>query len=395
MAKKIKAGGAPLAESFNRFAFLQRVEHIVFLVTFSLLGFTGLPQKFPQSPISIAIFDMLGGVEIARGIHHASAVVMLVISLVHILDITYGLFVLRKPISMIPWFTDLQHVINDVLYYVGVRKHKAYYGRYSYAEKMDYLAVIWGTAVMALTGFMMWNPITTLRLLPGETIPAAKAAHGGEAVLAVMAIIIWHFYNVHVKTLNKSMFTGSLNRHEMEHEHPAELAGIDTGKLAANPIPPKTLRLRRALFAPFALVVTAAFGMGIYYLVGVETTAISTMPTGETAQIFAPLPSATPRPTPTPAPFVPPSVVTWDAFAGPLFVEKCSNCHAINGAGGLNLSTYQTAMKGGSNGPDIVSKDSANSKLVQVQSAGGHPGQLSTDEITYIKKWIDAGAPEK
>ena len=392
---KTKASGAPKAETFTRFTFIQRISHIVFLITFSLLGFTGLPQKFPQSPISIGIFDLLGGVENARLIHHTSAVIMLIISLVHILDITYGFFVLRKPISMIPWFNDLQHVINDVLYYIGVRKHKGYYGRYSYAEKMEYLAVIWGTAVMALTGFMMWNPITTVSLLPGESIPAAKAAHGGEAVLAVLAIIIWHYYNVHIKTINKSMFTGNLDRHEMEHEHPAELAGIDSGIVAAPVIPVKTLRLRRLIYAPFALVVTAAFGLGIFYLVGVENTAISTMPTGETAQIFSPLPSATPRPTPTPAPFVAPSAVTWEAFAGPLFVEKCSNCHGINGAGGLNLLTYQTAIKGGSNGPDIVGKDSASSKLVQVQSAGGHPGQLSADELTYVKKWIDAGAPEK
>ena len=82
--------------------------------------------------------------------------------------------------------------------------------RYTFGEKVEYWSVVWGTVIMAVTGFMMWNPISTLRFLPGEAIPAAKAAHGGEAVLAVLAIIIWHFYHVHIKTFNKSMFTGKL-----------------------------------------------------------------------------------------------------------------------------------------------------------------------------------------
>ncbi|MCS7039976.1 MAG: hypothetical protein NZP34_10260, partial [Caldilineales bacterium] len=75
---------------------------------------------------------------------------------------------------------------------------------------MEYWAVIWGTAVMIITGFMLWNPITTTKFLPGSWIPAAKAAHGGEALLAFLAIIVWHVYNVHIKTFNRSMFTGKL-----------------------------------------------------------------------------------------------------------------------------------------------------------------------------------------
>ena len=116
------------------------------------------------------------------------------------------------------------------MYYFGLRKHKAYYGRYNYAEKAEYLAVVWGTVIMGITGFMMWNPIATTRYLPGEFIPAAKAAHGGEAVLAVLAIIIWHFYHVHIRHLNKSMFTGKITEKEMAHEHPAELAQIKAGE---------------------------------------------------------------------------------------------------------------------------------------------------------------------
>ena len=63
---------------------------------------------------------------------------------------------------------------------------------------------------MGLTGFMMWNPLATVKLFPGEFIPASKAAHGAEAVLAVLAIIVWHMYGVHLQRFNKSMWTGQL-----------------------------------------------------------------------------------------------------------------------------------------------------------------------------------------
>ncbi|HEY3313332.1 MAG TPA: cytochrome b/b6 domain-containing protein [Anaerolineales bacterium] len=389
--------GATSNQTFTRFDLLQRIQHLTFLVSFTLLGFTGLPQKFPLSPISLAIFNLVGGVENIRTIHHFAAIVMLFISLVHVLEVLYRIIVLRSPISMIPWVNDIQHVYQDVLYYLGFRKHKAYYGRYSYAEKMEYLALIWGTVVMAITGFMMWNPITTVRLLPGEAIPAAKAAHGGEALLAVLAILIWHFYHVHVKTFNKSMFTGKMNREEMQHEHPAELAAIEAGR-HAEPIAPALLRKRQMIYAPFALVVLLVFGYGIYYLVGYEATALTTVPTGETAKVFAPLPTNTPLPaTPTqpPAAAPAPASLTWDAFAGPLFQQKCSACHGPAAMAGLKLIDYADAIKGSASGPVIVSGDSANSKLIKVQSAGGHPGQLSPDEIEQVKAWIDAGAPEK
>lgn len=401
---------------YVRFDIVQRLQHIIFLISFSVLGFTGLPQKFPLSPISLGIFKILGGIETVRIIHHTSAIVMMIVSVFHVLEVLYRVFVLRTPIAMIPWINDLLHMYEDVLYYLGLRKHKAYYGRYSYAEKAEYLALIWGTVVMGLTGFMMWNPLSTLRILPGEAVPAAKAAHGGEAILAVLAIIIWHFYHVHIKLLNPSMFTGKLTQEEMEHEHPAELAHINSASPPA-PIPPAVLRKRQYMYAPIAIVILAIFSYGFYYFVGYESTAAVRPQLQSTLPVYVPQ-TATPQPTATstatPAPTAtlaavtevsgPPAAtdipaaasLTWDTDISPLVTQKCLMCHGATASGGLNLSTYADATKGGATGSIFTPGDSANSLIITKFESGKHPyAVLSPEELTQIKAWIDAGMLEK
>jgi cytochrome b subunit of formate dehydrogenase len=414
MTKETQA--ASETRTYVRFDLVQRLQHIIFLISFTVLGFTGLPQKFPLSPISEGLFRIFGGIESARLIHHTSAIVMMVVSVFHVLEVLYRIIVLRTPIAMIPWINDIVHVYEDVLYYLGRRKHKAYYGRYSYAEKAEYLALIWGTVVMGLTGFMMWNPISTLRILPGEAVPAAKAAHGGEAILAVLAIIIWHFYHVHVKHLNPSMFTGKLSHEEMEHEHPAELAHINSSS-PPDPIPPAVLRKRQFVYTPIAIAVLVAFSYGFYYFVGYESTAAVSPQLQPTLPIYVPQtatpqPTATPTSTPVPTATLAPVTessglspatdvptadsVTWDANIGPLFTQKCAMCHAATASGGLNLSTYTDAMKGGVSGPAFIPGDSANSPLIAKFEGGKHPyAPLSAEEIALIKSWLDSAALEK
>jgi cytochrome b subunit of formate dehydrogenase len=383
--------------TYARFDVSQRIEHIVFLLSFSILGLTGLIQKFSENQISDTLILILGGIDRVRIIHHYSAIVMMIVSGYHVIVLAYKVFVLRVRWTMLPVIEDIQHLFQDILYFLGFRKHRGYYGRYNYAEKVEYLAVVWGTVIMGLTGFMMWNPLSTTRLLPGDFIPAAKAAHGAEAILAVLAIVVWHFYHVHIKHFNKSMFTGKLTHTEMIHEHPGELAQIEARQAAKRP-PIKVLRRRQQVFFPAALIFTVAFGFGIYKFANFEVTAITTIPQGETAQVYVPV-TPTPRPSPTPPPTLAPGAevgaMTWDGYFSGLFRNRCSTCHGITKVGGLSLSTYQDALKGGNTGPAIIPGDPDNSVLVQKQSLGNHPGQLTIDELNQVIAWIQAGAPEK
>ncbi len=86
---------------------------------------------------------------------------------------------------------------------------------------------------------------------------------------------------------------------------------------------------------------------------------------------------------------------SWDTTISAIFNAKCAACHINAVMGDLSLKTYADALKGGKSGPAIVPNDPDKSVLVQVQQKGGHPGQLSADELAQVIAWIEAGAPEK
>jgi cytochrome b subunit of formate dehydrogenase len=384
----------PSMRFYERFHWTQRVEHILLLTSFSLLGITGLPQKYSTAGWAQAMIQLFGGIEMTRLIHHISAIVLMFLAIYHILDIGYKIFVRRTRLSMLPGFQDVKDALQAFLYNLGIAKKRPQMGRYTFEEKAEYWALIWGTVIMGITGFMMWNPITTARFLPGEIIPASKAAHGGEALLAVMAIIVWHMYGVHVKRFNKAMFTGKQTEQEMLHEHPLELADIKAG-IADRPVDPKKLRKRQKIFFPVAGVLAAAMLFGVYGFIGSEKTAITTvLPISNPVPVYLP---QTPTPIPTSiATAVPAGMVTWDASIAAMFQTKCSMCHnASLATNGLSFASFADALRGGVNGPIIVPGNADNSKLVQLQSAGAHPGQFNLDEITTVRNWITNGALEK
>jgi formate dehydrogenase gamma subunit len=410
----------PLVRTYTRFPLARRIEHWTMMLSFTTLAITGLPQRFSSSPISIAFVGMLGGIEVLRSIHHFAAIVMMLGTAWHLLVFGYLAYVRRTRLTMLPSLQDMKDGWQALMYNIGRAKTPPQMGRYTFEEKMEYWAFAWGAMIMGATGFMMWNPITTARFLPGEVIPAAKAAHGGEALLAVLAIIVWHMYGVHIKRLNRSMFTGKMTEEEMLHEHPLELADIKAG-MAERPLDPAALRKRQRVYLPVAGILALFMLFGVYGFVNAEQTALTTIERqAPTVVVFVP---QTPTPAPTQTPTLPatetapptasatlnpeqtpdstpstPAVasgLTWDNAIGPMLQAKCATCHGASALGGLNLSTYADAMKGGVSGSVIVPGDGANSLLVTKQQAGGHPGQLTPEEISQVIEWIDAGALEK
>lgn len=178
---------------------------------------------------------------------------------------------------MIPGIRDLRDAIQWIAFNLGLRKSHPHLPRYNFGEKAEYLALVWGTVLMVITGFMLWNPIATTSFLPGEAIPAARIAHGAEALLAVLSIVTWHMYNVYIRRFNPSIFTGKMSREMMEEEHAEELRMIENKEH-----PPEhsaeVIATRRRRFLPYAVVMTVLLVSGLIWFVTFEDSAIATVP---------------------------------------------------------------------------------------------------------------------
>jgi cytochrome b subunit of formate dehydrogenase len=117
-------------------------------------------------------------------------------------------------------------VLAAVRYLTGLSREKPRIGRFGYAEKMEYWAVVWGTIIMGATGLAIWFKMDVTRLLPRWLVDVAVTIHYYEAILACLAIIVWHFYHVifdpDVYPLNLACWDGKVSEHWQEEEHPLD-----------------------------------------------------------------------------------------------------------------------------------------------------------------------------
>ena len=389
MSERKEAERVSTFSEYLRFNLSQRWEHAILLVSFTTLAVTGLVQKYGANFVSRTVLRGLGGINRVQQIHHLASYVLASLAVYHLVTLLYYWIVADVPARILPEKKDFRHFYQDLKYYLGFREERAAYGRYSYVEKVEYLAVVWGTVIMAVTGFMLMNPLISIRIFPGESIPIAKAVHGAEAVLAVLAILVWHVYHVHLRHFNSSIFTGKLSREEMVEEHPLELIERERSSHEQERIDRKK-RLR--IFLPIAAVITLGSALGMYVFAAGEKTAVPDPEYRENIVVLA-----TAQPTPTIRPPEIPAVEeleTWEEGFGALFQVKCAPCHGgVDPIQGLDLTERLSALEGGESGPAIVPNDVETSVLVEVQQAGDHPGQLTPLELQRIIEWIERGAP--
>jgi formate dehydrogenase gamma subunit len=383
---------------YLRFPIQYRIEHWLMAVNFILLAITGLIQMYAEAPVSIWIANIFGSPDTVRVWHHTCAVILIIQIMVHIGFVTYREFITLQPRDIIPGPEDTKNALLTFFYNIGFHPEKPKEGRYTFAEKAEYWAVVWGTLIMVISGYIMWNPVYVTRFFPGEIIPAAKVAHGMEAILAVLAILVWHFYFVLFKKFNTSMWTGYLTEEDMEEEHPLELEKYRAGELN-KPIP-KDIKIRywQHYFPMFTF-----FCMGFLYLtylfVTFEQTAIDTEVPAENVQIFAPLDGAGPTGAlissgdketwPGFEVTVIPSDYTWADEIKDIFGSTCTGCHGENGSAGLNLASYTALMDSGI----IKPGDVEGSYLLDKVGGGDHYAKFSEENLNKVISWIEGGAP--
>jgi cytochrome b subunit of formate dehydrogenase len=216
----------------QRMSVNQRWQHLVLLTSFIILVITGFALKFPDW----WFMNLLGMGEHVRSIiHRVAGVILIAAGFYHVFYIAIANEGRRLLRDLAPAPKDGIDVFQAMRYYLGFGKTKPKFGRFSYGEKAEYWALVWGTALMGLTGVMMWAKVWVGNLFARWLVDVATAVHFYEAILATLAIVVWHFYQVFVDPdiypMNWAWWDGKMPVEHYRHEHELDTESIaDQGR---------------------------------------------------------------------------------------------------------------------------------------------------------------------
>ncbi len=222
----------PSGRYVKRFHLIDRISHVVMIMGFLTLAFTGLPLKYSHTRLANWLVHNIVGFRTAAILHRSAAITLGLVFLAHILNLLYKTFVKKQkgmfwgPKSLVPNLQDVKDFIHHMLYFVGMRKDTPKFGRWTYWEKFDYFAVFWGMIVIGLSGITLMIPEVVTRILPGWMINAAHIIHSEEALLATAFIFIVHFFNTHLRPgsfpMDDVIFSGRMPESKFLEERPLE-----------------------------------------------------------------------------------------------------------------------------------------------------------------------------
>ena len=231
------------ATYFRRFSRNQRITHLFVIVSFILLALTGMMLKFAHMEWAKTIASIMGGVQGAGVLHRIGAVITFGYFGFHLFNLirqkikrrkSFGEFVFGRN-SLMFNKQDIKDFGATIKWFLG-RGPRPNYGRWTYWEKFDYMAVFWGVAVIGFSGLVLWFPVFFTKFLPGWIINISQIIHSDEALLAVGFIFTVHFFNTHFRPeafpMDTVIFTGHMPLETFKHERPREYDELkESGKL--------------------------------------------------------------------------------------------------------------------------------------------------------------------
>jgi len=209
-------------------------QHMLLLITFSVLVVSGFSLRHGDAWWVKILFGWKGGFALRGTIHRIAAVIFLLTVVWHVyyLSTRHGRKFLR---DMWPVRLDLVQFIQTVLFNIGLRSHRPAFGRFSYAEKVEYWALAWGSIIMAITGLMLWFDNTVVRWFSEAFLDVMLVIHYYEAWLAMLAVLVWHLYstvfNPAVYPMNTSWLSGKMEKEKYCEEHSADPEVASEGSL--------------------------------------------------------------------------------------------------------------------------------------------------------------------
>ncbi len=240
---KALAHAEPGQKLYRRFDRYNRTLHLVMMISFFTLALTGMALKFSYMSWAQGLSTALGGFAAMGYLHRIGAVTLVIVFGIHLARVfrrkkreglTWGR-ILQGPDTILFTPRDLKEVVQSIRWFFGIGPRPRY-GRYTYWEKFDYFAVLWGVVIIGTTGLILWFPTLFTRVLPGWSVNVATIIHSDEALLAVGFIFTIHFFNTHFRPdkfpMDPVIFTGRVPLAELRYDKPDEYARmVESGEL--------------------------------------------------------------------------------------------------------------------------------------------------------------------
>jgi formate dehydrogenase subunit gamma len=218
---------------FQRYSIHIRIQHLLIFSTFLLLAFTGLPIHYNIAFWAQPFNSLLGGLEVTRVIHRTLAVTMIFAMVYHFFTIGIGsLARLRARTfefgrTILPRLKDISDFKEDMLFFGGKRETRPEMDKFMYKQKLHYFAAAFGNTVMVVSGSTFLFPDLWAGILPVEMAShfqeMMRLSHPHEALLALLVVAFWHWYNVHLAPgrfpMQWTYLTGRITREHQIEEH--------------------------------------------------------------------------------------------------------------------------------------------------------------------------------
>ena len=204
----------PAGEGEIRMFGFERIQHILLLISFITLVWTGFALKYPDGWWAQIFLHWESQGRPVRGIgHRVAAVVFVAVAVIHLASLISSRRLRRHWKELWPRWSDVPQALQGFMFNLGLRRQAPKLPEHNYIQKAEYWAVVWGTIIMTITGVMLWAHNLVLEWLPRVFLDLATAIHLYEAILAGLAILVWHFYSVifdpEVYPMDMSWLTGS------------------------------------------------------------------------------------------------------------------------------------------------------------------------------------------
>jgi cytochrome b subunit of formate dehydrogenase len=217
------------SEKIRRFTAVQRLFHVLLVISFMIQASTGFARMFIETEWGRGLAYVFGGYGSALVLHKVSGTFMVLLFLSHLVYLAVVIDWREFPASvfgpdtLMPRLSDFKDFFQHIGWFVGLAKVPKF-GRWGYWEKFGYWAVFWGVVVFGITGFMLFDPVATARYFPGWSLNVALYVHREETILAMGYLFIAHFFVAHFRPnrfpMDRAIFDGTLDLEETIEERP-------------------------------------------------------------------------------------------------------------------------------------------------------------------------------